>query len=71
MTLEGQIVRIADIVAYVNHDLDDAIRAGAASSEDVPRELIDTRARRDALGSASQRMVRDLVERSRLDEKRA
>jgi dGTPase len=37
-TLEGQVVRIADRVAYVNHDIDDAIRAGMIRAEDVPEE---------------------------------
>ncbi len=36
-TLEGQIVRISDIVAYVNHDLDDAIRADSIKEEDIPK----------------------------------
>ncbi|MCP5105726.1 MAG: deoxyguanosinetriphosphate triphosphohydrolase [bacterium] len=35
-TLEGQIVRISDIVAYANHDLDDAIRAGLITDDDIP-----------------------------------
>jgi dGTPase len=35
-TLEGQIVRIADRIAYVNHDIDDAIRAGVLSESDLP-----------------------------------
>jgi len=35
-TLEGQIVRLADIVAYVNHDIDDAIQSGLISERDVP-----------------------------------
>ena len=38
-TLEGQAVRIADRVAYINHDLDDAIRGGILSAEDVPEEI--------------------------------
>ena len=38
-TLEGQIVRRADRIAYVNHDIDDAIRAGILSNEDIPREV--------------------------------
>ncbi len=37
-TLEGQVVRIADIIAYVNHDLDDAIRAGVIDEQDIPPE---------------------------------
>lgn len=38
-TLEGRIVRIADKVAYVNHDMDDAIRGGILSNEDIPFEI--------------------------------
>ena len=38
-TLEGQIVRISDRIAYVNHDIDDAIRAGILSERDIPREI--------------------------------
>ena len=41
-TLEGQIVRRADRIAYVNHDIDDAIRAGILTEEDIPRELSRT-----------------------------
>lgn len=37
-TLEGQVVRIADRIAYVNHDLDDAVRAGMIRPEEVPIE---------------------------------
>ena len=39
-TLEGQIVRVADIIAYVNHDIDDAIRAEVISPQDLPQECI-------------------------------
>ena len=35
-TLEGQIVRLSDRFAYVNHDIDDAVRAGILSNEDIP-----------------------------------
>jgi dGTPase len=35
-TLEGQIMRVADLIAYVNHDIDDATRAGLLRPEDVP-----------------------------------
>lgn len=38
-TLEGQIVRRADQIAYVNHDIDDAIRAGLLTAEDIPRDI--------------------------------
>lgn len=61
-TLEGRIVRIVDRVAYINHDIDDAIRAGVLCEEDLPRAEVEllgaTGARRiDAL-------VHDLVETS-------
>ncbi len=38
-TLEGQIVRHSDQIAYVNHDIDDAIRAGILSNDDIPRSI--------------------------------
>ena len=40
-TLEGQVIRRADQIAYVNHDIDDAIRAGILSDEDIPRSISD------------------------------
>ena len=40
-TLEGQIVRIADIIAYINHDIDDAIRGGVISQGDIPRDCLE------------------------------
>jgi dGTPase len=49
-TLEGQVVRIADIVAYINHDIDDAIRGGIMSPGDIPdhclKYLGDTHSKR-------------------------
>ena len=41
-TLEGQIVRLADHIAYLNHDIDDAIRAGVMCEEDIPLLLRNT-----------------------------
>lgn len=38
-TLEGQIIRIADKIAYINHDIDDAVRAGVLNEEDIPLDL--------------------------------
>lgn len=38
-TLEGQIVRVSDRIAYINHDLDDAMRAGILTDQDIPREI--------------------------------
>ena len=40
-TLEGKIVRRSDQIAYVNHDIDDAIRAGILRNEDIPRSISD------------------------------
>ncbi len=58
-TLEGQIARVADLIAYVNHDIDDAVRAGILTPEALPPEPIQM------LGTTSSerigRMVRDVV----------
>jgi dGTPase len=58
-TLEGQICKMADIVAYVNHDVEDAIRAGIISQNDLPEPVLET------LGHVhSQRidaLVRDII----------
>ena len=40
-TLEGQIVRRSDQIAYVNHDIDDAIRAGILTNDDIPSAITD------------------------------
>ena len=59
LTLEGDIVRISDIIAYVNHDIDDGVRAGIISNNDIPREI------RKTLGKTGSdridRMVRDVI----------
>jgi len=61
-TIEGQIARVADIIAYVNHDIDDAVRAGLFKPEDLPLDHTNV------LGhSSSQRigtMVSDVVVRT-------
>jgi dGTPase len=54
-TLEGQIMRVADLIAYVNHDIDDATRAGLLRVEDLPRETIQ------ALGDSSSARIGTLV----------
>lgn len=38
-TLEGRIIKLADRIAYINHDIDDAIRGGIISTDDIPKEL--------------------------------
>src|SRR5882672_5153997 len=59
-TLEGQIVRVADLAAYVNHDIDDAQRAGILKAEDLPASAVKV------LGASSSErigtIVRDVVE---------
>ncbi len=39
-TLEGQIVRVSDVIGYVNHDIDDALRAGIIRESDIPKPLV-------------------------------
>ncbi len=41
-TWEGQIVRASDRIAYINHDIDDAMRAGLLSENDIPRDIAET-----------------------------
>ncbi len=61
-TLEGKIVRLVDRVAYINHDIDDAVRAGVLSTGDLPRVEIELLG---ATGSRRiDRLVHDLVETS-------
>lgn len=40
-TLEGRIIKIADRIAYINHDIDDAARAGLLNINDIPKEISD------------------------------
>jgi dGTPase len=61
-TLEGQIVRLVDRVAYINHDIDDAVRYGLLQEDDLPRNEI---AILGPTGSARiDRLVHDIVEAS-------
>jgi dGTPase len=61
-TLEGKIVRLVDRVAYINHDIDDALRAGVLQPDELPQEEIA------ALGGRGSRridmLVHDIVEAS-------
>jgi dGTPase len=61
-TLEGKIVRIVDRVAYINHDIDDAIRYGILSAGDLPRDEIELLG--PTGGDRIDRLVHDLVETS-------
>jgi len=61
-TMEGMVVRLSDKIAYINHDIDDAIRAGILSKDDIPADIVEV------LGeSSSQRlntMITDVIENS-------
>ena len=62
-TLEGKIVRLSDKIAYINHDIDDAIRAQVLREEDIPKEYrailgFDTRERLNTL-------IHDIIDHSR------
>lgn len=59
VTLEGQIVRLADIIAYVNHDMDDALRAGILKSSDLPANIAGVIGTKHSRRISS--MVRDLI----------
>lgn len=61
-TVEGQLVRVADRVAYVHHDTDDAIRAGLIAERDVPRSVREVLG--DTRGQWVDSTVRDIVARS-------
>jgi dGTPase len=54
-TLEGQIVRFCDKIAYINHDIDDAERAGILSEEDIPRTY------REILGGSTRDRLNTLI----------
>jgi dGTPase len=61
-TLEGRIVKLVDRIAYINHDIDDSVRAGVLDPAELPRAEIDV------LGPTGSKridtLVQDLVERS-------
>lgn len=54
-TLEGKIVRISDRIAYINHDIDDAIRSGVISGDDLPKECIEL------LGNSHRKRIDSMV----------
>ena len=55
VTLEGQIVKICDRIAYVNHDIDDAIRSGVITFEDLPEREIEI------IGSTHSERINNLI----------
>ncbi len=54
-TFEGQIVRLADRIAYINHDIDDALRAGILTKDDIPKIF------REELGETTSERINTLV----------
>jgi dGTPase len=59
VTIEGRVVRVADIIAYVNHDLDDALRAGLISEEQLPQHLLTILGKTNS--ARINTMVKDLI----------
>ena len=62
-TLEGQIVRYCDRLAYINHDIDDAMRAGLIRDSDLPREALQTLGHRGSLRIET--VVQDIIAQCR------
>lgn len=62
-TLEGKIVRLCDKIAYINHDIDDAIRGRIISEEEIPKEFTDVIGH--SLGKRLDTLVHDIVTNSR------
>jgi len=58
-TIEGRIVRVADIMAYLNHDLDDAIRSGVITKDQVPDSCVKNIGRTHSERATT--MIRDLI----------
>jgi dGTPase len=58
-TLEGQVMRVADLIAYVNHDIDDAVRASVLQPEDLPADAVRVLGTSSSARIAS--MVKDVV----------
>ncbi len=62
-TPEGQVVKLSDGIAYINHDLDDALRAGIITLEDVPPDILEVLGRTH--GERIHRLVADVIATSR------
>jgi len=58
-TIEGQVVRVADIMAYLNHDLDDAIRSGVICEMQIPERCVKTLGKTHPDRATT--MVRDII----------
>ncbi|MGB9858094.1 MAG: deoxyguanosinetriphosphate triphosphohydrolase, partial [Dictyoglomaceae bacterium] len=58
-TLEGEVVRVSDVIAYLNHDLDDALRAKVIKEEEIPEKVISIlgRTHRERINTMVQNVV--------------
>lgn len=61
-TLEGKIIKFADRIAYINHDIDDAVRAGVISTGQIPKELCEILG--NSHGARIDAMVKSVIEAS-------
>ncbi len=61
-TLEGQVVKYADRIAYINHDIDDAIRAGVIKKEELPKDCVEILGR--SHGERINTMILDIIKNS-------
>lgn len=61
-TLEGKVVRISDKMAYINHDIQDAVRAGIIKNEDIPKQSTDYFSAKT--GIRLTKLVNDIIENS-------
>ena len=68
-TLEGQIVRYADVIAFINHDIDDAVRGKVLSKEDLPKDIIAVVGDRHSVRIG--RMIEAAVNKSRENMEKA
>jgi len=66
VTNEGRVVRIADIMAYLNHDLDDAIRSGVIAADQVPEQCKTVMGQTHSERATN--MIRDLIFSSEIDD---
>lgn len=61
-TLEGKVVQLSDKIAYINHDIDDAVRAGILSTEDLPKDCVAVLG--DTFKKRINCLIRDIIENS-------
>ncbi len=68
-TPEGQVIRIADRIAYINHDIDDSIRAGVIKYEDIPKEFEEYygNSRSDRISSMIHNVVKNSTDSNNIE----